>query len=52
MYCGKPVIGLPSSYEWVDETDKVFLLCNYFDFLRSFGAIPLLIPTKAEGLNL
>lgn len=52
MYDGKPVIGLASSYEQADEADKIFLLCNYFDFLRQFGAIPLLIPTKAEGAEL
>ena len=47
MFKEKPVIGLPSSYSRTEETDKIFLLCNYFDFLRQFGAIPLLIPTKA-----
>lgn len=48
MHSGKPVIALTSSFEKKEETQRVFLLCNYLDAIRHFGGIPLLIPTNAS----
>lgn len=44
----KPVIGLTSSFMNHEETDKVFLPNAYFQAVRHFGGIPLLIPVMAE----
>lgn len=46
MKNGKPVIALTGSYEQTEETERVFLNYEYFHAIRSFGGIPLLIPTK------
>lgn len=43
----KPVIGLTSSFMNHEETDKVFLPHAYFQAIRHFGGIPLLIPVMA-----
>lgn len=48
MYLDKPVIALTSSYMCNEQTEKVFLPNNYLDAIRHFGAIPVLIPTKAS----
>lgn len=42
----KPVIGLTSSYENQDDSERIFLPNNYLDAIRHFGGIPLLIPAK------
>ena len=55
MYNGKPVIGLTSSFERVEDASKVFLPHAYFDAVRHFGGIPMLIPvyaTDAERMYL
>lgn len=48
MKNGKPVIGLMSSYERNEKTERVFLPHSYLESIRHFGGIPLLIPVKAE----
>ena len=47
MYNGKPVIGLTSSFEAIPEADKIFLPHAYFDAVRHFGGIPMMIPVHA-----
>ena len=44
----KPVIGLTSSFMIHEDTEKVFLPHSYFDAIRRFGGIPLLIPVLAD----
>ena len=44
----KPVIGLTSSFMVHQESEKVFLPHSYFEAVRHFGGIPLLIPVLAE----
>ena len=44
----KPVIGLTSSFMVHEDTEKVFLPHSYFDAVRHFGGIPLLIPVMAH----
>ena len=44
----KPVIGLTSSFMIQEESEKIFLPKSYFDAIRHFGGIPLLIPVQAE----
>ena len=44
----KPVIGLTSSFMVHEDTEKVFLPHSYFDAIRQFGGIPLLIPVLAD----
>lgn len=43
----KPVIGLTSSFMIHEEMELVFLAHSYFDAIRHFGGIPLLIPVMA-----
>lgn len=43
----KPVIGLTSSFMTKEESPLVFLPQAYFDAIRHFGGIPLLIPVQA-----
>lgn len=47
MHQGKPIIGLTSSYLKNEDTEQVFLPHSYFDAIRHFGGIPLLIPVFA-----
>lgn len=47
MKNGKPVIGLCSSYEKNEKTDRIFLMENYLDAIRHFGGIPVVIPATA-----
>lgn len=42
----KPVIGLTSSYEKNENTDRIFLNHSYLDSIRHFGGIPLILPTE------
>lgn len=49
MYQRKPVIGLTSSYKKNENTDRVFLPHSYFESIRHFGGIPLLIPVCATA---
>ena len=44
----KPVIGLTSSFMNHEGTDNVFLPQAYFQAIRHFGGIPLLVPVMAE----
>lgn len=44
----KPVIGLTSSFTNKDENELVFLPKSYFETIRHFGGIPLLIPVFAR----
>ena len=44
MYQNKPIIGLTSSYVKNEAKDQIFLPHNYFEAIRHFGGIPLLIP--------
>lgn len=52
MFNGKPVIGLTGSYKPDPETPQHFLNQSYFDAIRHFGGIPLLIPVLAEDTEL
>ena len=44
----KPVIGLTSSFMIHEDTEKIFLPHSYFEAIRHFGGIPLLIPVMAS----
>jgi putative glutamine amidotransferase len=44
----KPVIGLTSSFMIHEDTEKIFLPHSYFEAIRHFGGIPLLIPVLAS----
>ena len=48
-----PVIGLTSSFMVKEENEHIFLPKSYFESIRHFGGIPLLIPVFAreEELN-
>ena len=48
-----PIIGLTSSFMTHEERELTFLPQAYFDAIRHFGGIPLLIPVQAtqEELN-
>lgn len=48
MYNRKPVIGMTGSYKPDPETPQHFLNQSYFEAIRHFGGIPLLIPVFAE----
>ena len=48
MYNAKPVIGLTGAYKQDSETQQHFLNQSYFEAIRHFGGIPLLIPVFAE----
>ena len=48
MKNGKPVIGLCSSYEKNEKTDRIFLNEDYLRAIRHFGGMPLVIPATAE----
>ena len=48
----KPVIGLTSSFESNEEREQVFLPHSYFQAIRHFGGIPLLIPVMASSEEL
>lgn len=48
MFNGKPVIGLTGSYKPDPETPQHFLNQSYFEAIRHFGGIPLLIPVLAQ----
>lgn len=48
MYRDMPVIGLTSSFSEKEENERVFLPKNYFEAIRYFGGIPLLIPVFAR----
>lgn len=48
MFNGKPVIGLTGSYKPDPETPQHFLNQSYFEAIRHFGGIPLLIPVFAQ----
>lgn len=48
MYNGKPVIGLTGSYKPDLETPQHFLNQSYFEVIRHFGGIPILIPVFAQ----
>lgn len=48
MYQGKPVIGLTGSFKPDSETPQHFLNQSYFEAIRQFGGIPLLIPVLAQ----
>ncbi len=48
MHQGKPIIGLTSSYLKNEDTEQIFLPQSYFDAIRHFGGIPLLIPVLAS----
>lgn len=43
----KPIIGLTSSFEHTETTERVFLPLSYFQSIRHFGGIPLLLPVYA-----
>lgn len=45
----KPVIGITSSYDNQDETERIFLPNNYLNAIRYFGGTPLLIPAKCPA---
>lgn len=49
MYQAKPIIGLTSSYVKDENVEQVFLPHSYFDSIRHFGGIPLLIPVHATA---
>lgn len=44
----KPIIGLTSSFMTHEDRELVFLPHAYFDAVRHFGGIPVLIPVFAE----
>lgn len=48
----KPVIGMTSSFMNHEETDLIFLPQAYFQAIRQFGGIPLLIPVMATDEEL
>lgn len=43
-----PVIGLTSSFMEKEESELIFLAKSYFETIRHFGGIPLLIPVFAR----
>lgn len=47
MKNGKPIIGLASSCEKNENTDRIHLPSSYFSTIRHFGGIPVLIPVGA-----
>lgn len=48
MYHGKPVIGLSCSYEKDDANHRIFLNHSYLDAIRSFGGIPVVLPSEGN----
>lgn len=47
-----PVIGLTSSFAVKDDSEQIFLPKSYFEAIRHFGGIPLLIPVFARDEEL
>ena len=43
-----PVIGLTGAFEKTDITERIYLPLSYFETIRHFGGIPLLIPVFAS----
>lgn len=52
MYGNKPIIGLTGSYTLQNDAPTHTLGQSYFDAVRNFGGIPLLIPVLAEEQEL
>ena len=48
MYNGKPVIGLSCSYEKDENNHRIFLNHSYLNAIRSFGGIPVVLPSEGN----
>lgn len=48
MKNGKPIIGLTSSYDKNENTDRIFLNHSYLETIRHFGAIPVVLPVEGD----